>query len=447
MEKNLLKKDIPSPQQTIGKVHSFIRIFSILIASTVTVLSITACGDDVTNIYGEEPETTPPVPTDTLKHRTILAYIWGDIENSVSLSQSQLDYINRMEAGWQDNFDGDLYVYLDPSPHFVQFTQPVLLKIMHDETPAIVSEIVESYEPIEPGGDITRYPEIQNRVREIAPAETYGLMLFGHGSGALMINSSAATKGMGGGYNKYLENKELAELTLEGYEYIIFHACQMASVEVAYEFRNKADYMVGSEVELYNLSWPFEQIMSYLFAKPQADLSNFTITAAQWLYNTSMNELGWESCESTASLIDLKQMDRLAAATRQAFVENNIYKATIKEGLMACHFVNNTGTTDPGFYDNLQDLTVDLAELMYRLGILSDEWIEAYNQACLINATFFTLPMFDEYISFYNGLSIYPMLEGILQANNEEGEALINSWLENYQGMQWYQDCGFAEME
>ena len=447
MEKNLLKKDIPSPQQTTGKAHHFIRIFSILMAATVTILSITACGDDVTNIYGEEPEITPPTPTDTLKHRTVLAYIWGDIEDNILLSQSQLEYINRMEAGWQDNFDGDLYVYLDPSPNFVQFTQPVLLKITHDETPAIVSKIVESYEPIEPGGDITRYPEIQERVREIAPAETYGLMLFGHGSGALMFNPPIVTRGMGGGYNKYLENKELAELTLEGYEYIIFHACQMASVEVAYEFRNKADYMVGSEVELYNVSWPFDQLMSYLFAKPQADLSNFTLTAAKWLYDTSMNELGWERCESTASLIDLKQMDRLAEATHQAFVENNIDKEAIKEGLRVCHFVNNIETTDSGPYEDPRDLTGDFIELMYRLGILSDGWIEAYNQACLINATFFTLPMYDEYVSFYNGLSIYPMLEGFLQGNNEESEALLNILLEDYQGLQWYQDCGFAEME
>ena len=108
--------------------------------------------------------------------RTILAYIWGDItgEGGLTLSDCQLDYINKMEAGWDDSYSGSLYVYIDPSPNFVQFDTPVLIKIKHDETPAIASEVVKEYEPIETHGDINRYPEVQNDVRDIAPAKSYG---------------------------------------------------------------------------------------------------------------------------------------------------------------------------------------------------------------------------------------------------------------------------------
>ena len=60
----------------------------------------------------------------------------GDIdgESGLVLSNSQLDYINKMEAGWDDSYAGSLYVYIDPSPMFVQFENPVLLKIKHDDT-------------------------------------------------------------------------------------------------------------------------------------------------------------------------------------------------------------------------------------------------------------------------------------------------------------------------
>lgn len=127
-----------------------------------------SCDNDDDNI-NEEPLPEEPQPVE----RTILAYIWGDIdgESGLVLSNSQLDYINKMEAGWDDSYAGSLYVYIDPSPMFVQFENPVLLKIKRDDTPAIVSEVVKEYEPIGTHGDIARYPEVQNDVRAIAPGE------------------------------------------------------------------------------------------------------------------------------------------------------------------------------------------------------------------------------------------------------------------------------------
>lgn len=179
-------------------------------------LPLTACRDDADDLM--QPEAPQP------EGRTVLAYIWGDVTggNGILLSECQLDYINKMEAGWDDSYSGSLYVYLDPSPNFVQFDTPVLLKIKHDNTPAIVSEVVKVYEPIEEHGDVDRYPEVQNDVRALAPATSYGLMLFGHGSGVMPIGKKddieIDSRGMGGDTKKYLENREIATLTLPDYE-------------------------------------------------------------------------------------------------------------------------------------------------------------------------------------------------------------------------------------
>ena len=54
-----------------------------------------SCDNDDNNI-NEEPLPEEPQPVE----RTILAYIWGDIdgESGLVLSNSQLDYINKMET-------------------------------------------------------------------------------------------------------------------------------------------------------------------------------------------------------------------------------------------------------------------------------------------------------------------------------------------------------------
>ena len=58
--------------------------------------------------------------------RTVLVYMIGD----VNLWQEQWTNLNRLEAGWNDDIDGNLLVYLDPSPHTTQFPNPVLLEIV-----------------------------------------------------------------------------------------------------------------------------------------------------------------------------------------------------------------------------------------------------------------------------------------------------------------------------
>lgn len=62
--------------------------------------------------------------------RTVLVYMIGD----VNLWQEQWTNLNRLEAGWNDDIDGNLLVYLDPSPHTTQFPNPVLLEIVPDQT-------------------------------------------------------------------------------------------------------------------------------------------------------------------------------------------------------------------------------------------------------------------------------------------------------------------------
>lgn len=386
--------------------------------------------------------------------RTILVYIWGDItgEGGIELSDCQLDYINKMEAGWDDSYAGSLYVYLDPSPNFVQFSTPVLLKITHDETPAIVSEIVKEYEPIETHGDIERYPEVQNDVRSIAPAKGYGLMLFGHGSGILPFgnNDDVADKvrGMGGDVKKYLENREIANLTLSGYEFVIMHACMMASVEVAYELRHKTKFFVASEVSLSSVGWPWHENLSYLYAKPRADLSRFVIYSGEWLFNNMEDNEKY----ATLSLIDASQLDNLAADTKKALADSKITMNDIVDAFInKCHHTENTlndGKGEEIFLENFPYVQLDFVDFMRKTGAFTDEWFSTYSKTCLIQVNGFgeNLKMYDQVGDniepYYNGLTIYPIVALENYSSSESFKNYVNYAIRSYRLNQWYTASG-----
>lgn len=426
-----------------------IQFFSRNIAVTLSMiftLAFTSCQNDNDEPLPEEPQ---------LEGRTILAYLWGDVtgDSGLELSNCQLDYINKMEAGWDESYAGSLYVYLDPSPNFVQFDTPVLLKIKHDDTPALVSEVVKVYNPIEEHGDLTRYPEVQNDVRALAPAKSYGLMLFGHGSGIIPFGKTddveLSTRGLGGDSRKFLENRELASLTLPGYEFIIMHACMMGSVEVAYEFRDKTKYYVASEISLSSVGWPWHENLSYLYTKPRADLSKFVIDSYKWLFNNLEDNDKY----ATLSLIDLSQLDNLAAATKKALIDGKISMEDIKDAFISkCHLTENYmtgGKSEELFQKSFPYAQLDFVDFMRKIGAFSDEWYKAYNTACLIHVEGFMqdLEMYDivddHLESYYNGLSIYPIMALENYSESESFNNYVDYAIRSYRLNQWYSACGF----
>lgn len=432
----------------MNKLQFFCRNITVITLLSFTAM-FTSCDND-NDIINEAPVS---------EGRTILAYIWGDItgDGGLFLSDCQLDYINKMEAGWDDSYDGSLYVYIDPSPNFVQFDTPVLIKIKHDETPAIASEVVKEYEPIETHGDINRYPEVQNDVRDIAPAKSYGLMLFGHGSGIAPIGTNddvaGNTRGMGGDSEKYLENREIADLTLHDYEFIIMHACMMASVEVAYELRQKTKFFVASEISLSSEGWPWHENLSYLYTKPRADLSKFVMHSCEWLYN-NMEET---EKYATLSLIDVSQLDNLAAVTKKALSDKKISMDNIKDAFInKCHLTENymdDGKGEESFQMNFPYAQLDFVDFMRKTGAFTDEWFAIYNKACLIHVEGFRndLKMYDEVSnnieSYYNGLSVYPVMALENYSNSDSYKNYVNYMIRSYRLNQWYTACGFDLIE
>ena len=102
-----------------------------------------------------------------------------------------------------------------------------------------------------------------NRMKEVAPADSYGLIMSSHGGGwvpadlydvyLLGEDSRAAARPLFYGQDDYdcMEIPDLVDaLDQTRFKYIIFDACFMGNVEGLYDMRNAADYIIASPTEI-----------------------------------------------------------------------------------------------------------------------------------------------------------------------------------------------------
>lgn len=119
-------------------------------------------------------------------------------------------------------------------------------------------------------------------VRKQFPASSYGLVMWSHGNGWVgnrqdgVENVKRRAFGIDNGHNTTMNIGN--QMKIEGmanvlkkyadFEYILFDACFMQTIEVAYELRNCAKYIIGSPAEIPEEGAPYNNIMCDLFARP-----------------------------------------------------------------------------------------------------------------------------------------------------------------------------------
>ena len=62
-----------------------------------------------------------------------------------------------------------------------------------------------------------------------------------------------------------MEIADLAAALTGHFDFIMFDACFMASVEVLYELRDKADYFIASPAEIISDGFPYEAAAPYFW--------------------------------------------------------------------------------------------------------------------------------------------------------------------------------------
>ena len=116
--------------------------------------------------------------------------------------------------------------------------------------------------------DVSKMKEVINTAFSEYPAQSYGLVLWSHGEGWL-AKSQNKTRwwGQDGGSN-YMDISELKDVLRNAphLSFLLFDACFMQSVEVVYELKEHADYIIGSPTEIPAPGAPYQKVVPAMFA-------------------------------------------------------------------------------------------------------------------------------------------------------------------------------------
>ena len=189
------------------------------------------------------------------RQKTVLVYMAAN-NNLSSQAESNLA---SMKQGFVPE-DENLLVYM----HLAS-KNPVLLRLFKDETGAVVQDTVYHFPP-QNSADAKSLTSVLKITQTMYPAQEYGLVLWSHGTG--WLPQGYYSKSFGADAGKEMDVMELAKALPYKLEFVIFDACLMGGIEVAYELKDSVNYILSSPAEILSSGFPYARVMKHIFKSP-----------------------------------------------------------------------------------------------------------------------------------------------------------------------------------
>jgi hypothetical protein len=353
----------------------------------ITVLLFASCSKD-------------GLPNTVKIERTIVVYMAADND----MSFDAFDDIEEMKQFFSGT-GTNLIVFIDPAKE-----APYILKIAQD-----AETKVKTY-PEFNSVDASQVQQVLNDIINMYPAESYGLILWSHGTSWLPANVRLKSFGQDDG--KQINIPELADALPIRFDFILFDACLMGAVEVAYELRNKTDYIISSSAEIIYIGFPYDLIIPELLSSTP-NLKKAAESCFNY-YNEQENKV-YRS--ATMSLIDTKELDNLAQITNQLLSEHTFDISSFDRTSVQCLDV----------YE--EQYTFDFLDFVTKASPKADKRLLIEQLAKTVLYKAHTAKFLEEYdINTYCGLSCY------IPHNNREDLNLY------YKQLRWYQAGGYNKL-
>ena len=269
-------------------------------------------------------EKSPPIKSG----RTILVYMAADN----NLVNSAWQNVDQMLVG-MESIDGNLIVYIDP-----QGGTPQLLKIESGGKKTVVEEYAK-----ENSASTSVLSRVIARTKALYPAESYGLVLWSHGLGwapaGVIPKSYSAddlwrkdpnaplTKWFAQDGANYIDISDLAGALPRDreFDFLLFDACFMGSVEALYELRNAAKYIIASPTEILSSGFSYDAILPELFA----DTPRFEEVCRLFVDYYRQSSSTWPY--ASVGLIKTDELDALAAAAKAFYASASPASADVSQ--------------------------------------------------------------------------------------------------------------------
>ena len=324
--------------------------------------------------------------------KTVLLYM---VANN-NLSYDAENSISRLQNGYIPAEEGNLLVY----KHCAGM-DPVLLHIKKGEEGTVVADTAYRFPP-RVSATKSALTQALNVTQALFPADSYGLILWSHGTGwipPLASSSSAAQEQRSGSCPERtfgldgkveLEIRDLAQAIPYKLSFMLMDACFMGGIETAYEVKDSVDYYIGSPAEILTESFPYHKIMQHIF-KSTPDYA-----AVCKEYYDYYNAKSGAERSATVALMDCSKLAEVAEVAKRVFDQYGESIASLDLSLLQPYF---RGSSSKYFYD-LKDLIDAIADAS-----LSAEFAAALERAVPYKATtpyFIELP-----IRSFCGVSTY----------------------------------------
>ncbi|MDO4163620.1 MAG: clostripain-related cysteine peptidase [Bacteroides sp.] len=280
-------------------------------ASTTYQIVAAARGEETTAVNTLKM-TTGEAPRTSSSH-TLIFYLMGDDTGLESEMDANVQRVLTSAINNQlISDDNHIAIFYDRG-NYCRLTE--ITKVDGRTKQVTIEEYAVSQSSVDP----TFMANVLAKVREEVPADSYGIVLSSHGGGWVPVTiydsylAEAQTRFIGQDGDDYMEIAQLA-MGLSGmhFDYILFDACFMASVEALYDLRNATDYIVASPAEVLGKGFPYTDILPLLFADGH-DLEG-VCKAFMETYGDSSGTISLVRCSELENLADsMKKL--LTAAT------------------------------------------------------------------------------------------------------------------------------------
>lgn len=191
-------------------------------------------------------------------------------------------------------------------------SSPVLIRIYRENGQAIL-DTVKVYEGNTVSASAANINGVLSTIRNTYKSDHYGLVYSSHASGWLPCNfynsnkPAPALQSVGAQFDKSVtytyevDIKDFASAIPMKLDYIIFDACLMGGVEVAYELRKVCDRVVFSPTEIFTEGLYYRTIAKRLLQEVPD------------LRNVCKDYMEHYEAGATISLVDCRQLDKLAS--------------------------------------------------------------------------------------------------------------------------------------
>lgn len=242
------------------------------------------------------------------------------------------DLVNQLKKGYLPQMldkENNLLIYF----HTYE-DKPVLCKMNCRADGGIDSTIIRVYPTETNSTTAEQLAQVLKDAEYYCPAQRHSLIFWSHGTGYVpegykpeqrTKSNSQPLRAVGYDWdtNSEIEIQDFAAALLPvKYDFILFDCCLMGGVEVAYELKDAADYIVFSATEIMNQGFPYYMMMEPVFKGTSVENAMIDIAKEYYKYyqeRYEMTKCFYKPEGGTVAVIRTANLPALAKQSKTLF--------------------------------------------------------------------------------------------------------------------------------